>query len=71
MVGLLPLFAAVQLDAALWERLPMFRERARWYIENKPGLAEFLHQGFEGLVLRPTERLKGPRCRRSSMSATC
>jgi Mannosylglycerate hydrolase MGH1-like glycoside hydrolase domain len=43
MVGLLPIFAAVQLDAALWERLPMFRERALWYIENKPGLAEFLH----------------------------
>ena len=43
MVGLLPIFAAVQLDATLWERLPMFRERARWYIENKPGLAEFLH----------------------------
>jgi hypothetical protein len=43
MVGLLPIFAAVQLDAALWERLPMFRKRASWYIENKPGLAEFLH----------------------------
>ena len=43
MVGLLPIFAAVQLDAALWERLPMFRKRARWYIDNKPGLAEFLH----------------------------
>jgi hypothetical protein len=43
MVGLLPIFAAVQLDSALWERLPMFRKRARWYIENKPDLAEFLH----------------------------
>ena len=43
MVGLLPIFAAVQLDASLWERLPMFRKRARWYIENKPGVAEFLH----------------------------
>jgi hypothetical protein len=42
MVGLLPIFAAVQLDASLWERLPMFRKRARWYIENKPGIAEFL-----------------------------
>ena len=43
MVGLLPMFAAVQLDASLWERLPMFRKRARWYIENKPGVSEFLH----------------------------
>jgi len=43
MVGLLPIFAAVQLDASLWERLTMFRKRARWYIENKPGVGEFLH----------------------------
>jgi hypothetical protein len=43
MVGLVPVFAAVQLDASLWERLPMFRKRARWYIQNKPGAAEFLH----------------------------
>jgi hypothetical protein len=43
MVGLLPVFAAVQLDASLWERLPMFRKRARWYVENRPGVADFLH----------------------------
>jgi hypothetical protein len=43
MVGLLPVFAAVQLDASLWQRLPMFRTRARWYIENEPGVADFLH----------------------------
>ena len=35
MVGLLPVFAAVELDASLWERLPMFRKRVRWYIRNK------------------------------------
>jgi hypothetical protein len=35
MVGLLPVFAAVGLDPSLWQRLPMFRERARWYIEHK------------------------------------
>lgn len=40
-VGLLPAFAAVQLDASLWERLPMFRSRARWYIDNEPGVAEY------------------------------
>jgi hypothetical protein len=43
MVGLLPAFAAVELDASLWERLPMFRKRVLWCIENKPGLTEFLH----------------------------
>ena len=43
MVGLLPVFAAVELDVSLWERLPMFRTRARWYVENKPGVSDFLH----------------------------
>jgi hypothetical protein len=35
MVGLLPVFAAVQPDASLWQRLPMFRERALWYLKHK------------------------------------
>jgi hypothetical protein len=34
MVGLLPVFAAVKLDPALWEKLPRFRARARWFIET-------------------------------------
>ncbi len=43
MVGLLPLFAAVKLDAPLWERLPDFRRRAGWFIAHKPELAGFMH----------------------------
>jgi hypothetical protein len=35
MVGLLPVFAAVGLDASLWQRLSLFRERARWYLEHE------------------------------------
>jgi Mannosylglycerate hydrolase MGH1-like glycoside hydrolase domain len=42
MVGLLPLFAAVNLSASLWERLPGFRRRASWFVANKPQLASFL-----------------------------
>jgi len=38
MVGLLPIFAAVQVPAALWEGLPDFRARARWFIDHKPQL---------------------------------
>jgi hypothetical protein len=34
-VGLLPVFAAVELDASLWRRLPMFRKWALWYLEHK------------------------------------
>lgn len=43
-VGLLPVFAAVELDASLWERLPMFRKRVRWHIEKKLAVADFLHR---------------------------
>ena len=42
MIGLLPVFAAVQLDAGLWQQLPDFRKRARWFIDNRPDLAAFL-----------------------------
>jgi hypothetical protein len=42
MVGLLPMFAAVQLDPALWEQLHDFRDRARWYIQNNPWIKEFI-----------------------------
>jgi hypothetical protein len=42
MVGLLPLFAAVKLDASLWERLADFRTRAEWFIDHKPQFAGFL-----------------------------
>ncbi|MFI5316999.1 MAG: glucosidase [Myxococcota bacterium] len=45
MVGLLPLFAAVRLDASLWERLPDFRKRAGWFLANRPQLAATL-SGF-------------------------
>jgi hypothetical protein len=43
MVGLMPVFAAVEVRASLWERLPMFRDRARWYIDHKPEVRAFLH----------------------------
>jgi hypothetical protein len=42
MVGLLPLFAAVEVKASLWESLPDFRARARWFIDHKPHLTACL-----------------------------
>ena len=41
MVGLLPLFAAVEIDESLWERLGDFRARASWFLGNKAGAARF------------------------------
>ena len=43
MVGLLLVFAAVQISASLWERLPNFRARAKWFVEHRPHFREFLH----------------------------
>ncbi len=42
-VGLLPIFAAVELNESLWNELPRFRARARWFIDNKPHLTGFAH----------------------------
>jgi len=48
MVGLLPLFAAVEIGPSLWENLSDFRARARWFIENKPHLTGFCHYFEQG-----------------------
>ncbi len=38
MVGLIPLFAVMTLDPALLERVPSFKERVEWFIDNRPSL---------------------------------
>jgi hypothetical protein len=48
MVGLLPLFAAVNLDAKLWEGLPDFRRRANWFVVNRPQVSRFLRSFRDG-----------------------
>jgi hypothetical protein len=39
MVGIVPLFAAEVLDQATIERLPGFRKRMRWFLDNRKDLA--------------------------------
>ena len=51
MVGLLPLLAGVHVEPSLWEKLPEFRVRAQWFVQNKPDLAKFLH--YSGKDARP------------------
>jgi hypothetical protein len=36
MVGLLPIFASVRFSSSLWQALPTFRTRARWFLDNNP-----------------------------------
>ena len=38
MVGLIPLFAVQTLDASQVDRLPGFKRRMEWFIENRPDL---------------------------------
>src|SRR6185503_7088557 len=64
MVGLIPLFAVETLDADIVDRLPGFKRRLQWFIENRPALADHVEtestdsgpRRFLSLVNRP--RLK-------------
>ncbi len=53
MVGLIPLFAVEVLDQELFDALPKFEARLKWFLDNRPDLAN--------LVSRWTEPGKGER----------
>jgi hypothetical protein len=42
MVGLIPLFAVETLDGELVDRLPGFKRRMQWFLENRPALSEHI-----------------------------
>jgi hypothetical protein len=42
MVGLIPLFAVETLDAEIVDRLPGFKRRMQWFIENRPALGDYV-----------------------------
>ena len=54
MVGLIPLFAVETLDSDLLDRMPSFKRRMEWFIENRPDLTKNL----------ACMRTKGQGCRR-------
>jgi hypothetical protein len=65
MVGLIPLFAVETLNQGIAERYPAFVRRVRWFIENRPELAEYAAgfdvKGSEGrrlLSILDEERLR-------------
>jgi hypothetical protein len=47
MVGLIPLFAVEVLDHNLLEKLPEFRGRLNWFLENRPELASLVSRWHE------------------------
>jgi hypothetical protein len=54
MVGLAPLFAVETLDSEVIDKLPGFKRRMQWFIENRPALSEHLETQTteDGRVLR-------------------
>ncbi|HKY70698.1 MAG TPA: glucosidase [Nitrospira sp.] len=53
MVGLIPLFAVETLDSELIDRLPRFKHRMQWFLENRPDFAQHLEtQSYDGGVRR-------------------
>jgi len=54
MVGLAPLFAVETLDSEIIDKLPGFKRRMQWFIENRPELSEHLETQTteDGRVLR-------------------
>jgi len=65
MVGLIPLFAVETLDSGTIDRLPGFKKRMQWFIENRPDFASHIETRTESdgsvrrfLSLVSPERLK-------------
>ena len=48
MVGLIPLFACETLDSDIVDRLPGFKRRMQWFIENRPELADYIETETTG-----------------------
>ena len=47
-VGLIPLFAVETLDSAIVDRLPGFKRRMQWFIENRPELSDHIETSTTG-----------------------
>lgn len=47
MVGLIPLFGVETLDSELIDRLPRFKHRMQWFIENRPDFADHVETHSE------------------------
>ncbi|MFQ5708816.1 MAG: glucosidase [bacterium] len=47
MVGLIPLFAVETLEPTLLDRLPEFKQRLEWFLENRPDLASLVSRWCE------------------------
>ena len=47
MVGLIPLFAVTTIEPALLDKVPEFKRRLEWFLENRPDLAKLVSRWHE------------------------
>jgi len=48
LVGLIPIFAVESLDSDLLDKLPGFKRRMQWFIDNAPEFSEYVETTSEG-----------------------
>jgi hypothetical protein len=59
MVGLIPLFAVETLDSELIDRMPGFKRRMQWFIDNLPEFSEYIETETTPTSIRRTLSLVG------------
>jgi len=66
LVGLIPLFAVETLDSTIIDKLPGFKRRMQWFMENRPALSDHLETqtAADGRVLRFLSLVSRERLRR-------
>ena len=65
MVGLIPLFAVDTLESDVVDRLPGFKRRMQWFIENRPDLSDHVEtESVDGRVRRFLSLVNRHRLRR-------
>ena len=72
MVGLIPLFAVETLEPELLDRLPGFKRRMEWFIENRPDLTDnvaCMTHGRQGRAPAAVHRRSQTSC--AAFSSTC
>ncbi len=65
LVGLIPLFAVETLEAEVVDRLPRFKKRMQWFLENRPEFASHVESrtGPDGGLCRFLSLVNGDRLR--------
>ena len=50
LVGLIPLYATLVLEPAVVNKLPGFKKRMEWFIENRPEISERNMANMRGMI---------------------